>query len=427
MIRTRSSSEIRDASRREVVRALVVGGTATRTELARTTGLSAATVSNLVTELREAGLIADAGIDNAGSGRPTTMLRIDGRGGSFLGIDVAETYIRAVVFDAAITEIGAADVDVDEEWQSIDRIAEALLSAVAQAIDRGGRPAGELLGAGLGLPGLVSNDLRGGASTPGWAAHIRELEERVRPHLPAPLVTANPLQAVGHSEIWFGAARGRSTAVVVNLGTGVGAGIIVEGRVLRGATRSAGEWGHTVLELDGRICRCGRQGCVEAYVGVPGIRHTLGEVDPGHPLLQLHQREFVQGLRDAVADPAVAETLALTARYLGIALSDIVAVLNPEVLTLTGWTAWALGDDLLPAVRAALAERAPELTAARLDLGVSPVRINSVATGMAVLSFEYYLDSRALARRTRPRTDPIPALPVIAPAASPTAPQAVAG
>lgn len=160
MIRTRSSSEIRDASRREVVRALVVGGTATRTELARTTGLSAATVSNLVTELREAGLIADAGIDNAGSGRPTTMLRIDGRGGSFLGIDVAETYIRAVVFDAAITEIGAADVDVDEEWQSIDRIAEALLSAVAQAIDRGGRPAGELLGAGLGLPGLVSNDLR---------------------------------------------------------------------------------------------------------------------------------------------------------------------------------------------------------------------------------------------------------------------------
>ena len=80
MPRTRSSSEIRDASRRELVRALAVGGTATRTDLARATGLSAATVSNLVTELREDGLIADAGIDNGGAGRPTTLLRIDGGG-----------------------------------------------------------------------------------------------------------------------------------------------------------------------------------------------------------------------------------------------------------------------------------------------------------------------------------------------------------
>ncbi|WP_065570512.1 ROK family transcriptional regulator [Microbacterium oleivorans] len=427
MTRTRSSSEIRDASRREVVRALVVGGTATRTDLARSTGLSAATVSNLVSELREAGLIADAGTDNAGTGRPTTVLRIDGEGGSFLGIDVAETYIRAVVFNAALTEIGAADVDVDEAWSSVDRVADALLSAVDQALDRGGRDRDEILGVGLGLPGIVTREPWGAASPHGWASHIRELEERVRPHLPTPVVTANPLQAVGHSEIWFGTARGRSSAVVVNLGTGVGAGIIVEGRVLRGATSTAGEWGHTVLELDGRTCRCGRSGCVEAYVGVPGIRHTLEEVDAEHDLLRLHQRDFVHGLRDAVDDPAVVETLARTARYLGIALSDIVAVLNPEVLTLTGWTAWALGHALLPDTRAALAERAPELTAARLDLGVSPVRVNSVATGMAVLAFENHLDSRALARRTRPRTAPIVSVNPLPPPPLPQTPQPIAG
>ncbi|MDT3317183.1 ROK family transcriptional regulator [Microbacterium sp. KSW4-11] len=427
MTRTRSSSEIRDASRRELVRALAVGGTATRTDLARATGLSAATVSNLVTELREDGLIADAGIDNGGAGRPTTLLRIDGAGGALLGIDVAETYIRAVVFDAALAEIGAANVDVDEAWASTDLIADAVLQAVSQAMERSGRQPDHLLGAGLGLPGLTSTDPRRIASTPAWATHIRDLEDRLRPHLPSPLVTANPLQAVGHSEVWFGTARGRSTAVVVNLGTGVGAGIIVEGRVLRGATRSAGEWGHTVLELDGRPCRCGRRGCVEAYVGVPGIRQTLHDVADGHDLLGLHQRDFVQGLGEAADDPAVAETLSRTARYLGIALSDIVAVLNPEVLTLTGWTAWALGDLLLPATRAALAERAPELTAARLALDVSPVRVNSVATGMAVLAFEHHLDTRALARRTRPRLDPaaVPVVTVPAPAAS--APQPVAG
>jgi len=426
MTRTRSSSEIRDASRREIVRALVVQGTATRTELAHTTGLSAATVSNLVAELREAGFIADAGTDSAGTGRPTTVLRIDGEGGSFLGIDLAETYVRAVVFDAAVTEIGAANVEIDEEWVSVDSVADALLRAVDLALERGGRAPSDILGVGLGLPGLLSTDRTGTVATPGWAAHVRRLEDRVRPRLPGPLVTANPLQAVGHSEIWFGAARGRSSAVVVNLGTGVGAGIIVEGRVLRGATHTAGEWGHTVLELDGRLCRCGRRGCVEAYVGVPGIRHTLSEVDPDHALLQLHQREFIEGLRDAVGDPPVAETLARTARYLGIALSDIVAVLNPEVMTLTGWTAWALGDALLPAARIALAERAPELTAARLDLGVSPVQVNSVATGMAVLAFENHLDSSALARRVRSRPGPRVAPPGPPPTAS-SAPQPVAG
>ncbi|MFJ6679325.1 ROK family protein [Microbacterium sp. NPDC091382] len=426
MNRTRSSSEIRDASRREIVRALVVGGTATRNDLARSTGLSAATVSNLVTELREAGLIADAGTDNAGTGRPTTVLRIDGRGGSFLGIDVAETYIRAVVFDASLAEIGAADVDLDEAWSSIDRVADALVAAVDEALSRGGRRRDDILGVGLGLPGIVSKDPRRDVPPHGWAAHIRDLESRVRRHLPAPVVTANPLQAVGHSEIWFGTARGRSSAVVVNLGTGVGAGIIVEGRVLRGATSTAGEWGHTVLELDGRTCRCGRRGCVEAYVGVPGIHQTLRDVDAGHALLGLHQRDFVHGLRDSVDDPAVAQTLARTARYLGIALSDIVAVLNPEVLTLTGWTAWALGSSLLPGARAALAERAPEMTAARLDLGVSPVRVNSVATGMAVLAFENHLDSRALARRSRPRPEatvtPDPLPPTL-----PQTPQPIAG
>jgi hypothetical protein len=136
---------------------------------------------------------------------------------------------------------------------------------------------------------------------------------------------------------------------------------------------------------------------------VPGVRRTLSEVDAAHPVLVLHQRDFVHALRDAVDDPAVAETLRRTARFLGIALSDIVAVLNPEVLTLTGWTAWALGDALLPATRAALAERAPDLTASRLDFGISPVRVNSVATGMAVLAFENHLDSQALARRSAPR------------------------
>src|SRR5699024_8179602 len=90
-------------------------------------------------------------------------------------------------------------------------------------------------------------------------------------------------------------------------------------------------------------------------------------------------------------DVAVRETLDRTARYLGSALADLVAIINPELVLLTGWTAWALGDHLLPGTAAQLTAEAPEGAAADLTLGVSTVRGNSVAIGMATLAFERFL------------------------------------
>jgi predicted NBD/HSP70 family sugar kinase len=171
---------------------------------------------------------------------------------------------------------------------------------------------------------------------------------------------------------------------------------VLEGTILRGATNSAGEWGHTLLALDGRRCRCGRQGCVEAYVGAAGIQQTLAEVAPGHPLAsEPMQRGFIGALAAALdspdPDPAVTETIERTARYLGSAIADLVAVVNPEMVTLTGWTAWALGDHLVPAMRRRIVEEAPGDAAADLAIEVSTVRGNSVATGMATIALERFL------------------------------------
>src|SRR5690606_14482716 len=126
----------------------------------------------------------------------------------------------------------------------------------------------------------------------------------------------------------------------------------------------AGGGRYRLLVLDGRLCRCGRGGCAEAYVGAPGILQPLGEIAPNHRLLDATlQRDAIGAMARAAsgedADPAVRETIARTAYYLGAALADLVAVVNPAVVTLTGWTTWTLGSHLLPAVREHLREQAP--------------------------------------------------------------------
>ncbi|WP_336630910.1 MULTISPECIES: ROK family protein [unclassified Microbacterium] len=405
--RKRTSRDIRSESRLDLLHAMLSVETSTRNELARMTGLSAATVGTLVTELLAENLLAEAGLEAGGTGRPTTVLRINGARGHIVGIDVAETYVRAVVFDAALDELGSAEVSLDESFASVEHIAAGVVRAVDAAVETIGIDRRSLLGVGVALPGLVHDGTGMAGVVPSWAWRNVELIQRLRDRMGAPIVLENPLKAIATAELWFGQGRTSENMVIANLGTGVGAGVVIGGRILRGATDSAGEWGHSLLSLDGRMCRCGRRGCVEAYVGAPGILETLREVDPEHPLTARHQREFIEAVaaaaRAADPDAAVVETIDRTARYLGSALADIAAILNPEQLMLTGWTAWTLGDLLLPGTMQALMDRAPRGSVAGLELVISTVRGNSVAIGVATLAFERFLGDVGL---------PTPQIPV---------------
>lgn len=402
----RSSRDIRSESRLDVLHALLSAGTSTRGELAQVTGLSIATVATIVQELRGEGLVADAGSSALGAGRPTTMLRVNGDRGRILGIDVAETYVRAIVFDAALEQVGSVEVPMDESLPSVGSVTESIVRAVDTALSETGVDRAHVLGAGVALPGLISAEESADAVAPRWAARNVEVLHRLRERIGLPLVVENPLKAIATAELWFGRGRTASSMVIANLGTGVGAGIVLERKILRGATHSAGEWGHAVLVLDGRSCRCGRLGCVEAYVGAPGIQQTLREIAPDHELARVPQREFIDGLarthRESGGDPVVEEVLERTAHYLGVALGDLASIIDPEVMMLTGWTAWTLGDDLVDPTKAELQRRAPAGATTGVELGVSTVRGSSVAIGMATLAFERFLGDVGLSTTRLP-------------------------
>ncbi|QCB94447.1 ROK family transcriptional regulator [Cellulomonas shaoxiangyii] len=401
-VRKRSSRDIRSESRLDVLHALLAQGGATRNQLARGTGLSLATVATVVSELLAEGLVAETGSSTSGVGRPTTTLAIRGERGILAGVDVAETYVSTHVFDAALTELACTDVPLDERVESADHVVEGLVRSLDEALEAAGRARSELLGVGVALPGLVQG--RAGTMSvvvPAWHWRGVGVLDLLRRRLDVPIVVENPLKAIATAELWLGEGRRVASMVTVNLGTGVGVGIVLDGTVLRGATNSAGEWGHSLLVHEGRACRCGRRGCVEAYVGAPGIQQTLREIAPDHPLTGTQlQRDFIGALGAALAapdpDPAVVRTLERTATYLGAAIADLVAIINPERVMLTGWTAWALGDRLLPGTHAEVRAQAPRGTTADLTVGISTVRGNSAAIGMATLALERFLGDAGL-------------------------------
>ncbi|MBL1096653.1 ROK family protein [Streptomyces coffeae] len=407
----RTSRDIRTANRYEVLRHVIAESPAvSRQHLASATGLSLATVATLVGELLHLGAITEVGYEDSDGGRPRGLVAVNAQGGALIGVDVAETYIHVEVFDLSLTVLARADEELRPERpgereprQVIARIA----AAVRAVVEAAAIPDDRVLGVGVSMPGQV--DREGGVSVfaPNWDWHDVPVLDLLAEHLPYPLHLDNPLRACTVAELWFGAARGREHAVVVNLGTGVGAGLALGGTLHRGASNSAGEWGHTTLVLDGRVCHCGAHGCVESYVGAPGIMQNLRELSPGSPLLHPDdQTATVEALGRALADgdPVAVKTVRDTARYLGAGLADLVNLLNPEVIVLSSWVAAGLGEPLLTEVRAAVAGRALRRPLASTEIVLSPIPTNPVSLGAATFALEGWLASTGRKSRTNTST-----------------------
>ncbi|MEU1801695.1 ROK family transcriptional regulator [Streptomyces sp. NPDC019937] len=401
----RTSRDIRTANRYGVLRHIVAESPVSRQEVAAATGLSLATVANLVGELLELGMLIEVGYEDSDGGRPRGLVAVNSSGGALIGVDVAETYIHVELFDLGLTVLARADEELRPERPAENdpaKVVAHIAAAVASVVGQAGIAPEGVLGAGVSMPGQV--DREGGVSVfaPNWDWHDVPLLRMLADHIPYPLYLDNPLRACTVAEQWFGAARGRGDAVVVNLGTGVGAGLALGGTLHRGVSNSAGEWGHTTLILDGRQCHCGNRGCVETYVGAPGIMRNLRELSPDSPLLRPgDQTATIEALGRGLADgdPVAVQVVRDTARYLGAGLADLINLLNPEVIVLSSWVAAALGEGLLAEVREAVAGRALRRPLSNTEIVLCPIPSNPVSLGAATFVLEGSLASVGLKQR----------------------------
>lgn len=231
----RTSRDIRTENRYEVLRQIIARSATSRQELAQETGLSVATVATLVAELLALGMITEVGFEDSAGGRPRGLVAVNAGGGALVGVDIAETYVHAELFDLGLTVLARAKEEVRPGTVSRpEQLVAHVAAAVRAVVGRAGVAEGRVLGVGVSVPGQVDRAAGLSEYAPNWAWHDVPLRALLTEHLTYLLYLDNPLRATAVAELWFGAARGRRDAVVVNLGTGVGAGLVLGGALHRG-------------------------------------------------------------------------------------------------------------------------------------------------------------------------------------------------
>jgi predicted NBD/HSP70 family sugar kinase len=389
----RTVRDLRRGNRTAVLQRLYFDGPMSRFELAPATGLSGGSISNVVAELVEDGLVEEAGTVESDGGRPRILLRVAPASGHMIGVDVGETRVRVELFDLTLTELGRTERPLEHQGYDVEVIVGHIRDGIAEVLAETDITPEQLLGVGIGVPGIVARTPEQGAvvhgQTIGWDAVPLESLLRTTCELPdsVPFFIDNGARTLGLAEMWFGAGRGARDAVVVLLGSGVGACLVTE-EMEHG--RSV-EWGHLTVRVGGRRCRCGARGCLEAYVGAGALLDRWRE-GGGRPPEGTDEETALTAMLAAAypaegteADPVALAVLEETAEYVGAGLSDLINIFQPERILIGGWAGLQLGTRFLPAVHRYAASYALRHPADRVSIGCGRLGTDAVTVGAAIL------------------------------------------
>jgi predicted NBD/HSP70 family sugar kinase len=344
---------LRESNRDKVVEALKALGVGSRAQIARRTGLSRSTVSSIVADLQSDGLVVDRETGDraaTGSGRPPALIALDSSAGVAVGIDFGKRHLAVALADLSHQILAEQWVVMGEDYAADEAMLEAV-RLVERVLDEGDADRDRVLGVGMGIPGPIHATGVVGSSSilPGWNG--RSPEERMAQLLDLPVSGGNDANLGALAEFTYGAGRGASSLVYLKLATGIGAGIVIDGRLFKGAGGTAGEIGHTTIDETGDICRCGNRGCLETYAGAAAIAGLLSR-SLGEEL----------GLDDVLSralhgDPGCRRALADAARHVGVAVANLCNLVNPERIVVGGSMARA-GDLLFDPLRESVNLRA---------------------------------------------------------------------
>ncbi|MFI6813494.1 ROK family protein [Nonomuraea sp. NPDC050328] len=337
-----------DLTRTAILALLGTLGPLSRTDIARELDLSPATVTQLTRELIGAGMLEELDLKPSRGGRPAQLLGLIGAAGRALGVKVTADHLVLVDVRLDGVVLGSWERPFDPASpHALDELADAVEATLGALSD--GPP---LLGLGVGVPGAVDDQAAGTVNAPtlGWQG--MPVGERLRRRLKLPVLVENDVNALAAAERLYGRGRTHRDFLVLTIGRGVGAAIVTDGRVYRGARGGAGEFGHVPVAEDGPRCGCGSTGCLEAFVGTAGLLAAAGEQDLG-PVASVDElgRAAAEGSRAALGVFAEAGAI------LGRATAGLINVVDPEVVVVLGegvahWPFWQPGFDR--AVRAQL-------------------------------------------------------------------------
>ena len=285
-----------------------------------------------------------------------------------LGIDIGGTNLVV----GAVAEDGSALQALRSETTRPEEGSDAVLrrlGAMGRAVMDETRtlvPGATFAGAGVGAPGPLDTKRGVVLLTPNLGWVNLPLRQLVQDALGVPAAIDNDANCAVLGECWMGAARGAKDVIGITIGTGIGGGIVVNGRLYHGASDCAGEIGHTTVEVNGRRCKCGNYGCLEAYASGPAIaRRAVEAIEAGQPsklpdyvdgaLEKITAQTVYQAAHDG--DELAEEVVGDTAKFLGAGIANMINIFNPEIVVVFGGVTYA-GEHLFGPLRREVAKRA---------------------------------------------------------------------
>jgi glucokinase-like ROK family protein len=360
---------------RLVLRTIYEHGPLSRADIARATRLTRTTVSDVVAELIQQGLVEEVGTRPSSGGKPPILLGLVDDARYLIGLDLASDAFRGALVN--LRGQVRHQISLPLLSRDGDRALELVREAIDQLIAQADRP---LLGIGIGTPGLV-DAVRGivyQAVNLDWRdLPLRALLEQ-RYHLP--VYVANDSHAAALAEYYFGRERDAESLAVVKVERGLGVGIVLSGRLLSGDSFGAGEIGHLRVVDGGEPCRCGHTGCLETVVSTRALLRQAAAIAQGRPDSLLHRWADTpdQISLDAVleafqaGDEATRQMVLQMGRYLGFGVATLVSVLGIRHVVLAG-SITRFGEPLLEVVRQEARARALERVAGEVQVDLSPL------------------------------------------------------
>jgi predicted NBD/HSP70 family sugar kinase len=335
-----NAGQTRAFNRRVVLETIRVHGTLSRAEIARLTHLTPQTVASIAKDLSQAGFLHIGGRRKSKRGQPPVDISINPKGGYTIGVQLDRKRLCAVLTDLAGNVCGRRDTALDRATP--EEVLPSICDRVAELVRRSKIPRRRILGVGLVMPGpfdVAERTVSGPAALPGWqqVGVADELSLKIG----FPVTMENDATAAALGEYLYGAARNLRHFFYVFLGTGLGAGIIIDGQPYKGAWGNAGEFDHMIVQPDGAPCYCGNAGCLERYVSLQAAYDTLAasgrKVDSADDLALLCRSR----------DPVLLKWLDEAAGYLRMALNTIENLFDPETILFGGYLPDLLIDEFM--------------------------------------------------------------------------------
>ena len=325
---------IRAINRSAVLNTIKTNGPISRTDVAQITGLSAATISGITAELISAGLVFEKEAGNSSGGRRPILLALNPRGGFVIGFKLTETIITAALTDLEATVIAKDTSQLENH--SIQDVVDRIAKTVGTLLTKSKIRQDLLIGVGIGLAGIIDAESGVLLHSPIFGWRDIPLKATLQKRLDVPVYVDNDVNTLTLTEQWFGAGQGVENFLTVTVGRGVGLGIVVHGKLYHGARGGAGEFGHTVVDPDGQRCDCGKRGCLETMIADPWLVRQAEEAyaKQSIPANVKDISRLVNLAKDG--DPIAAGVFASAGKILAQALANLINVLSPQLIIISG-------------------------------------------------------------------------------------------